>query len=89
MSATIQDAERIREACPVELRERPIWLCFRLEPKEDKPGKFDKVPYYAKTGRKRSGTQGSPSDRAAGDDGGRLGGDGAAWVRRRRHCVPG
>lgn len=47
---------------PDELKARPLWLMWRYEqfPGEAKPRK---VPFYSGGGR-RSGTQGSPSDRA-------------------------
>lgn len=44
-----------------ELRERPVWVCWKLVPDEPKPRK---VPYYAASGRRRTGTQGSAEDRA-------------------------
>ncbi len=50
-------------AIPAALRERPQWLLWRFEqhPGEKKPRK---VPYYT-SGRRRTGEQGSPADRAA------------------------
>jgi len=50
-------------AVPVALKDRPQWLCWRLE---DKPGakKPAKMPYYA-SGKRRTGAQGSEADRAA------------------------
>jgi len=50
-------------AIPSALKDRPQWLCWRLE---GKPGakKLAKVPYYA-SGKIRKGVQGSESDRAA------------------------
>lgn len=59
-----QDAARIRLHAPDELRRLPVWVCFKLEARADKTGKFDKVPYYATTGRKRQGTQGTSGDRS-------------------------
>ena len=49
-------------AIPEALRSRPQWLCWRLE---EKPGakKPAKMPYYA-SGKRRTGVQGSPEDRA-------------------------
>jgi hypothetical protein len=47
-----------------ELKRRRIWLCFKLIPKSDGSGKFDKVPHYAASGAKRSGKQGADADRA-------------------------
>lgn len=51
-----------RLEAPAELRELPGWLCWRNEtfPGE---GKARKVPYYA-SGQRRSGSNGSPQDRA-------------------------
>jgi len=51
------------DAVPQMLRERLQWLVWRMEqhPGEKKPRK---VPYYA-NGRRRTGEQGSPEDRAA------------------------
>lgn len=50
-------------AIPAALRDRPQWLCWRLE---EKPGgkKPAKMPYYA-SGKRRTGVQGSDADRAA------------------------
>ncbi len=50
------------DVIPLELRERRQWLVWRLEqqPGEKKPRK---VPYYT-NGRRRTGTQGAPEDRA-------------------------
>lgn len=47
---------------PTELRNLKGWLVWRLEQKKGEP-KPRKVPYYV-SGRRRSGTQGSPEDRA-------------------------
>lgn len=48
---------------PASLRGRPQWLLWRFEqhPGEKKPRK---IPYYT-NGRRRTGEQGSPEDRAA------------------------
>lgn len=49
---------------PQELCVIPQWLVWRFEPNEDKPDKPKKMPYYV-GGKRRSGTQGSESDRTA------------------------
>ncbi len=50
-------------AIPEALKQRPQWLCWRLEQKSGakKPAK---MPYYA-SGKRRTGVQGSDEDRAA------------------------
>lgn len=55
-------ADRLYMAVPNELRPLKAWLLW----KKGQPtpgGKFDKIPYYV-SGRRRSGTQGSPEDLA-------------------------
>jgi len=54
---------RWRDALPEELLEQRIFLLWVKKPKPGKPGKYDKIPYYANGG-KRHGTQGSADDRA-------------------------
>jgi len=49
-------------AVPEAMRARPQWLLWRSEPKPGKPKPF-KMPYYA-NGERRTGVQGSPSDRS-------------------------
>ena len=41
---------------PMELRQRSQWVGFKLVPKADKPGKFDKVPFNPRNGNKASTT---------------------------------
>ncbi|MCC7200963.1 MAG: AAA family ATPase [Gammaproteobacteria bacterium] len=53
--------EDLRGCVPHELRDLKAWVLFRLVPKPEKPGKFDKVPHYS-TGERRHGTAGSPND---------------------------
>ena len=36
---------------PAELKNQPRWICWKRAPSKSKPGKFQKVPYDAKTGR--------------------------------------
>jgi hypothetical protein len=43
-------------AIPLELRARPQWVNYKLVPKPDEPGKFDKRPYGAGTGGRASST---------------------------------
>lgn len=47
---------------PEELKELPIWLCWKVTEISEK-GKFNKIPYYP-SGRRRVGEQGSNEDRA-------------------------
>ena len=49
------------ESVPPALAFRPQWLLWRFEPGEKKP---KKMPYYG-NGHRRTGSQGSPEDRAA------------------------
>ena len=48
---------------PDSLRDLPIFLCWKYEPRQDGDPKPRKVPYYPNGGR-RSGRQGSDQDRA-------------------------
>jgi hypothetical protein len=48
---------------PAEIRDLPIFLCWRLEPQYEGDPKPLKMPYYANGGR-RAGKQGSDEDRA-------------------------
>ena len=48
---------------PAPLRDLPIFLCWRLEPRYDGDPKPRKVPYYP-LGNKRVGRQGAPEDRS-------------------------
>ena len=58
--STIKPHVRTIDA-PDELKSLPGWLMWRLE--EDELGKARKIPYYP-SGEKRSGQNGSPTDRA-------------------------
>lgn len=49
---------------PPELRQHKAWLVWRYEANKDPDKKPLKVPYYAITGRRRAGAQGSAADRA-------------------------
>ena len=48
---------------PAEIRDLPIFLCWRLEPQYEGDPKPLKMPYYA-NGSRRAGKQGSREDRA-------------------------
>ena len=48
---------------PAPLRDLPLFLCWRLEPRYDGDPKPLKVPYYP-LGNKRAGRQGAPEDRS-------------------------
>ena len=48
---------------PAPLRDLPIFLCWRLEPRYEGDPKPLKVPYYP-LGNKRAGRQGAPEDRS-------------------------
>ena len=48
---------------PAPLRDLPIFLCWRLEPRYEGDPKPLKVPYYP-LGNKRTGRQGAPEDRS-------------------------
>ena len=48
---------------PAPLRDLPIFLCWRLEPRHESDPKPRKVPYYP-LGNKRRGKQGAPEDRS-------------------------
>ena len=48
---------------PEPLRDLPIFLCWKYEPRQDGDPKPRKVPYYPNGGR-RSGQQGSQQDRS-------------------------
>jgi hypothetical protein len=48
---------------PAPLRDLPLFLCWRLEPRFDGDPKPLKVPYYP-LGNKRAGRQGAPEDRS-------------------------
>lgn len=56
-----QMIEDLRNNVPHELRELQAWLAFKLVPKNDGSGKFDKIPFYSDGG-KRYGMQGSAED---------------------------
>ncbi len=56
--------ESLRAAVPLELRELPRWVLWRKSPKKDRPGEFDKLPFYATTKAMRHGKQGTAEDRA-------------------------
>lgn len=45
------------ENIPPELRGLDQWVCWRLEPKEDKPGELTKIPYTARNGQKAKAGQ--------------------------------
>lgn len=61
---TPPNADRLRLAVPQYLQDLPAWLVWRAREKPNRPGKFDKVPYYLHGGI-RNGTQGSKQDRAS------------------------
>ena len=42
---------------PPELAERPQWVCWRWEPRQDKPGDWTKVPINPRTGGRASATE--------------------------------
>jgi putative DNA primase/helicase len=48
---------------PSRLKDKKSWLVWRKRPKANDPTRFDKVPYYAASGRTRSGQQGTEDDR--------------------------
>lgn len=52
------------ESVPAELRDLRAWVLWKFEPPAKPGAKPRKVPYYA-NGRRRSGQQGAPTDRAA------------------------
>lgn len=52
------------EAIPDELKSLKAWVVWEVDKLDPGRGKFAKVPIYPTTRRRRSGTQGSPSDRA-------------------------
>lgn len=54
----------IPTAPPKLLMDAPAWVLWALEPNPDRPEKPQKVPYYARTQRKRHGKQGTPEDLA-------------------------
>lgn len=62
MSATNEAIARWRSNIPEELWSLPAWLLWKKVPKPNKPGKFDKVPFYA-DGCQRYGAQGRPEER--------------------------
>jgi hypothetical protein len=61
MSATDEAIARWHNI-PQPLRPRRRWLTWQRRPKPNKPGKFDKVPFYP-DGRQRYGAQGRPEER--------------------------
>ncbi|MDA8350998.1 MAG: hypothetical protein M0038_19775 [Pseudomonadota bacterium] len=63
MSAVDEAIARWRENIPEELWTLPVWLAWIKRPKPNKPGKFDKIPFYT-SGRQRHGANGSSADRA-------------------------
>jgi hypothetical protein len=54
---------RWRRELPESLFDLPIFLMWQRRPKPVKPGKFDKIPFWA-CGRQRYGVNGNPEDRA-------------------------
>ncbi|MBV2180968.1 MAG: AAA family ATPase [Castellaniella sp.] len=54
-------ANNIQGHAPEPLQDLPGWLVWKYE--QNAGGKPRKVPYYAKSGTRRKGIQGSPSDR--------------------------
>lgn len=56
--------ERYRLAVPARLRTLTIWLVWRFESAARAGDKPLKVPYYAGSGKRRSGIQGAPDDLA-------------------------
>jgi hypothetical protein len=52
-----------RNALPRDLWDLPAFLLWKRTPKPGKPGKFDKLPFYA-NGVQRNGVNGSKADRA-------------------------
>lgn len=51
-----------RGVIPANLRDKKAWLCYRVTKIDPKTGKFDKIPVYPRTGKNRSGEQGSVED---------------------------
>jgi hypothetical protein len=62
MSAVDEAIARQRSNIPQALRPQRRWLTWQRRPKRNRPGKFDKVPFYP-DGRKRYGAQGRPEER--------------------------
>lgn len=52
------------EAIPDDLKTLNAWLVWKVDKLNPESGKFAKVPLYPRTRGRRSGQQGSPSDRA-------------------------
>lgn len=48
---------------PALLKAKKSWLCWKKRPKVNDPTRVDKIPYYASSGKTRSGQQGSVEDR--------------------------
>jgi hypothetical protein len=63
MSAVDEAIAQWRVNIPQTLRPQRRWLTWQRRPKPNKPGKFDKVPFYP-DGRQRYGAQGRPEERA-------------------------
>lgn len=63
MDDTIDGAiERFRLAVPARLKALPYWVLWRFEAAEQAGKKPLKVPYYAGSGQRRKGVQGTPED---------------------------
>lgn len=91
-----------RAVVPKHVRSLRAWVVWKRVPKPDKPGKFDKVPYYS-SGHKRYGECGGAADRArlgtfsdaleAYQDGGYAGiglallPDAPVWALDLDHCI--
>lgn len=61
---TNETIERYRLAVPQSLRLMKLWLVWRFEPAREPGKKALKVPFYAASGQRRQGPQGSPEDLA-------------------------